>query len=102
MLAWGRCASLKEPGAGVLAGNTIDGKAVAAAVRAEVRSRVARLAERGTTVGLATVLVGDDPASQVYVGHKQKACAEVGIRSFGHRLPASTTQAELLALIRQL
>jgi methylenetetrahydrofolate dehydrogenase (NADP+)/methenyltetrahydrofolate cyclohydrolase len=83
-------------------GTTIDGKAVAAVVRGEVRARVARLAERGTIVGLATVLVGDDPASQVYVGHKQKACGEVGIRSFGHRLPATTTQAELLALVREL
>lgn len=83
-------------------GITIDGKAVAAAVRDEVRARVTRLAERGTTVGLATVLVGDDPASQVYVGHKQKACAEVGITSFGRRLPATTTQGELLALVREL
>jgi methylenetetrahydrofolate dehydrogenase (NADP+)/methenyltetrahydrofolate cyclohydrolase len=83
-------------------GDTIDGKAVAAAVRAEVSTRVRRLAERGTTVGLATVLVGDDPASQVYVGHKQRACGEVGIRSFGHRLPATTTQGELLGLVREL
>jgi methylenetetrahydrofolate dehydrogenase (NADP+)/methenyltetrahydrofolate cyclohydrolase len=83
-------------------GETIDGKAIAAAVRGEVRARVSRLAERGTTVGLATVLVGDDPASQVYVGNKQKACAEVGIRSFGHRLPATATQGELVALVRDL
>jgi methylenetetrahydrofolate dehydrogenase (NADP+)/methenyltetrahydrofolate cyclohydrolase len=83
-------------------GETIDGKAVAAVVRGEVRARVARLAEHGITVGLATVLVGDDPASQVYVGNKQKACAEVGIRSFGHALPASTTQGELLGLVRDL
>jgi methylenetetrahydrofolate dehydrogenase (NADP+)/methenyltetrahydrofolate cyclohydrolase len=83
-------------------GETIDGKAVAAAVRGEVRARVGRLAERGVVVGLATVLVGDDPASQVYVGNKQKACAEVGIRSFGHRLPAATTQAGLLTLVREL
>jgi methylenetetrahydrofolate dehydrogenase (NADP+) / methenyltetrahydrofolate cyclohydrolase len=83
-------------------GDTIDGKAVAAAVRGEVRARVARLAERGTIVGLATVLVGDDPASHVYVGNKQKACAEAGIRSLGHRLPATTTQSELEGLVRQL
>jgi len=83
-------------------GETIDGKAVAAVVRGEVRARVARLAERGTTVGLATVLVGDDPASRVYVGNKQKACADVGIRSFGHALPAATSQSELLGLVRQL
>jgi methylenetetrahydrofolate dehydrogenase (NADP+)/methenyltetrahydrofolate cyclohydrolase len=83
-------------------GETIDGKAVAAVVRGEVRVRAARLAERGTAVGLATVLVGEDPASRIYVGHKQKACAEVGIRSFGHELPASTSQGELLALVRDL
>ena len=83
-------------------GETIDGKAVAAVVRGEVRARAARLAERGTTVGLATVLVGDDPASQIYVGHKQKACAEVGIRSFGYTRPASMSQGELLALVRDL
>jgi methylenetetrahydrofolate dehydrogenase (NADP+)/methenyltetrahydrofolate cyclohydrolase len=83
-------------------GTTIDGKAVAAVVRGEVRARVARLAERGITVGLATVLVGDDPASQVYVGHKQKACGEVGIRSYGHRLPATTSQPELVGLVREL
>jgi methylenetetrahydrofolate dehydrogenase (NADP+)/methenyltetrahydrofolate cyclohydrolase len=81
---------------------TIDGKAVAAAVRSEVRERAARLAERGVQPGLATVLVGDDPASAVYVGMKEKACAEVGISSFGHRLPASTTQEELLALVGEL
>lgn len=83
-------------------GRTIDGKAVAAAVRSEVRERVARLAERGRSTGLATVLVGDDPASQVYVGSKERACREVGIESFGHRLPASTAQAELLELVRTL
>ena len=83
-------------------GHTIDGKAIAATVREEVRARVRRLAERGTSVGLATVLVGDDAASQTYVGSKQKACGEVGIRSFGHRLPATTTQAELLMLVREL
>jgi methylenetetrahydrofolate dehydrogenase (NADP+)/methenyltetrahydrofolate cyclohydrolase len=83
-------------------GRTIDGKAVAAAVRSEVRERVARLAARGRSTGLATVLVGDDPASQVYVGSKVRACQEVGIESFGHRLPASTSQAELLDLIGRL
>ena len=83
-------------------GDTIDGKAVAAVVRGEVRARVSRLAERGTAVGLATVLVGDDPASQLYVGTKQKACAEVGIRSFGHRMSATVSLGELLALVRDL
>lgn len=83
-------------------GRTIDGKAVAAAVRGEVRERVARLAERGVVPGLATVLVGDDPASQVYVGSKERACREVGIESFGHRLPASTEQRTLLDLVGAL
>jgi methylenetetrahydrofolate dehydrogenase (NADP+) / methenyltetrahydrofolate cyclohydrolase len=83
-------------------GHTIDGKRVAAAVRSEVRERVTRLARRGVTPGLATVLVGDDPASQLYVGNKEKACQEVGMRSFGHRLPASTGQVELLALVSEL
>jgi methylenetetrahydrofolate dehydrogenase (NADP+)/methenyltetrahydrofolate cyclohydrolase len=99
-LASGRRASLK--GVERLVGDTIDGKAVAAAVRAEVRARAARLAERGITVGLATVLVGDDPASKIYVGMKQKACAEAGMQSFGHTLPATTTQSELLALVCSL
>jgi len=83
-------------------GHTIDGKRVAAAVRSEVRERVARLATRGVVPGLATVLVGDDPASRLYVGNKEKACEEVGMRSFGHRLAASTEQAELLALVHAL
>lgn len=81
---------------------TIDGKAVAAAVRSEVAARAARLRERGIEPGLATVLVGDDPASAVYVGMKEKACSEVGIRSFGHRLAASTPQDELVALVGRL
>jgi methylenetetrahydrofolate dehydrogenase (NADP+) / methenyltetrahydrofolate cyclohydrolase len=83
-------------------GQTIDGKAVAAVVRSEVRERVARLAARGVVAGLATVLVGDDPASRLYVGNKERACEEVGLRSFGHRLPATTTEAELIALVRDL
>jgi methylenetetrahydrofolate dehydrogenase (NADP+) / methenyltetrahydrofolate cyclohydrolase len=83
-------------------GRTIDGKAVAAAVRGEVRERVARLAGCGIVPGLATVLVGDDAASQVYVGSKERACREVGMASFGHRLPASTAQAELLELVHGL
>lgn len=80
----------------------IDGKAVAAAVRDEVRERVARLSARGIVPGLATVLVGDDPASNIYVGNKERTCREVGMHSFGHRLPSTTSQAELLALVRDL
>ena len=83
-------------------GQTIDGKAVAAAVREEVRERVARLAARGIVPGLAAILVGDDPASRVYVGNKEKACADAGIRSFRHRLPASTPEGELFALVARL
>jgi methylenetetrahydrofolate dehydrogenase (NADP+) / methenyltetrahydrofolate cyclohydrolase len=83
-------------------GQTIDGKKVAAAVRSEVRDRVARLAGRGVVPGLATVLVGDDPASHVYVGNKERACQEVGMRSLGQRLPAGIRQAELVALVRDL
>jgi len=83
-------------------GQTIDGKAVAAAVREEVRERVARLAVRGIVPGLAAILVGDDPASRVYVGNKEKACADAGIRSFRHRLPASTPEGELFALVARL
>ena len=83
-------------------GQTIDGKAVAVAVRNEVRDRVAQLAARGVVPGLATILVGEDPASRLYVGNKERACGEVGLRSFGHRLPATTAQGELLALVREL
>jgi methylenetetrahydrofolate dehydrogenase (NADP+)/methenyltetrahydrofolate cyclohydrolase len=83
-------------------GQTIDGKRVAAAVRGEVRERVVRLAAVGVVPGLATVLVGEDPASHLYVGSKEKACEEVGMRSFGHRLGAGTRATELLALVRDL
>lgn len=80
----------------------IDGKAIAAAVRAEVKNEVDALAEKGLSVGLAVVVVGDDPASRIYVNNKKKACAEVGIRSEEFALPAETTQEELLSLIRTL
>ena len=80
----------------------IDGKAVAARVRAEVAADVQALQARGVTPGLAVVLVGEDPASQVYVRNKGKAANEVGIAVFDHKLPASTAEAELLALVAQL
>jgi methylenetetrahydrofolate dehydrogenase (NADP+)/methenyltetrahydrofolate cyclohydrolase len=84
-------------------GRILDGKAVAQTVRAEVARQVEALrAQRSVVPGLATVLVGDDPASHVYVGTKEKACAQVGIRSFGQRLAANTPTAELLALIEGL
>jgi methylenetetrahydrofolate dehydrogenase (NADP+)/methenyltetrahydrofolate cyclohydrolase len=82
----------------------IDGKAVAAKVRERVRSEVAEYADAngGRAPGLATVLVGDDPASQIYVHNKHKASEEVGIRSFDHQLTVQTTEDELLGLIERL
>ena len=80
----------------------IDGKACAARVRAGIAADAAPLLSRGVRPGLAVVLVGDDPASHVYVRNKTKACAEVGIWTFDHRLPVTTTQAELLALVERL
>jgi methylenetetrahydrofolate dehydrogenase (NADP+)/methenyltetrahydrofolate cyclohydrolase len=83
-------------------GEILDGKADAERVRAEVGRRVAVLAARGVVPGLATVLVGDDPASRVYVGSKEKGCATLGMRSFAHRLPATATTDELVALVGEL
>lgn len=80
----------------------IDGKAISADVRAEVERDVQELKQQGVTPGLATVLVGDDPASHVYVKGKRKACAAVGIESFHHELPASTPQDDLLKLLGEL
>ncbi len=81
----------------------IDGKAIAEQVRTKVAEDVAAMVAKGfPRPGLATVLVGENPASQLYVSSKQKACAEVGIESFGHNLPASIPQAELEELVRSL
>jgi methylenetetrahydrofolate dehydrogenase (NADP+)/methenyltetrahydrofolate cyclohydrolase len=80
----------------------LDGKAVAQAVRAEAARDVEALRARGVVPGLATVLVGDDPASRVYVGSKERACVEVGMRSIGQRLPADTTTAALVTLVDEL
>lgn len=81
----------------------IDGKATAAAIRTELKAQLASShAAAGRMPGLAVILVGEDPASQVYVRNKEKACAEVGIVSLPHRLPANTTQAQLLKLIDEL
>jgi methylenetetrahydrofolate dehydrogenase (NADP+)/methenyltetrahydrofolate cyclohydrolase len=80
----------------------IDGKAIAAEVRQEVANETKTLIDRGVTPGLATVVVGDDPASRVYVAGKRKACAEVGINSWDHDLEASTPQGELLDLLSRL
>lgn len=81
----------------------LDGKAFAAKLRAQVATHVARLkADHGIVPGLAVVLLGDDPASQVYVRNKGKMTVEVGMQSFEHRLPDTTSEADLLALIAQL
>ncbi|HDS84177.1 MAG TPA: bifunctional methylenetetrahydrofolate dehydrogenase/methenyltetrahydrofolate cyclohydrolase FolD [Phycisphaerales bacterium] len=79
----------------------IDGKQVAAQMRAELKDSVARLKGQGITPGLAVILVGDDPASRSYVTAKEKACEEIGMHSDDNRLPSETTQAKLLGLIDQ-
>jgi methylenetetrahydrofolate dehydrogenase (NADP+)/methenyltetrahydrofolate cyclohydrolase len=80
----------------------IDGNALSAQLRAEIATRAAHLTERGHTPGLAVILVGDDPASAVYVRNKVRACEATGIRSVLERYPASLTQADLLARIAAL
>ena len=80
----------------------LDGKAASAAVRAQLKEEVASLKEKGITPGLAVIIVGDDPASRIYVNNKKKACAEVGIYSEEFALPADTSQEELLALVASL
>lgn len=80
----------------------IDGKAISAAVKEEVKEQVAHLKEQGREVTLAVIQVGADPASTVYVGNKKKACAYTGIRSLSYELPEETSQEELLSLIREL
>ncbi|MBP5301099.1 MAG: bifunctional methylenetetrahydrofolate dehydrogenase/methenyltetrahydrofolate cyclohydrolase FolD [Victivallales bacterium] len=83
-----------------MAAEIIDGKKIAAEIRAELKTQVDSFKARsGITPGLAVILVGEDPASQSYVAAKEKACSEIGIYSDDNRLPASTTQNELLALI---
>ncbi|MGO8767020.1 MAG: bifunctional 5,10-methylenetetrahydrofolate dehydrogenase/5,10-methenyltetrahydrofolate cyclohydrolase [Limisphaerales bacterium] len=82
--------------------NIIDGRALSAQILAELAGRVAALQKSGVTPGLAFVRVGEDPASRVYVGRKEKACAELGIYSELHVLPEQTSEGDLLALIAQL
>lgn len=77
----------------------IDGKAVGQKVRDEVKARVAELNARGIEPGLATVLVGDDPASAIYVRMKHKACLEAGMKSFGIELPAASTEEQVLEVV---
>lgn len=80
----------------------LDGKAASAAIRAELTERVAALKERGVTPGIATVLVGADPASQLYVGMKHRQSEAIGMNSIQRELPADATQAEVEALIDEL
>lgn len=80
----------------------ISGKEVSAKVKAEVREETAELIKKGIKPGLAVVIVGNDPASRVYVNSKKKACEEVGFNSFEYALPEETTQEELLALVEKL
>lgn len=81
----------------------MDGSALSQEIKNQVRQRVASLREIGKpTPGLAVILVGEDPASEIYVQHKQRACAETGIHSSLHRLPIETSMGELCALIEQL
>jgi methylenetetrahydrofolate dehydrogenase (NADP+)/methenyltetrahydrofolate cyclohydrolase len=80
----------------------LDGKALAATIRAELKGRVSVLAERGIVPGLGTVLVGDDPGSRSYVAGKHRDCAAVGIGSIQVELPASTSQEELASVIAEL
>jgi len=82
--------------------NLIDGRAIAEQIHAETTQRVATIKARGLPPGLAFVRVGEDPASRVYVGMKERMCARLGIASWMHVLPESTVQAELLALLAKL
>ena len=80
----------------------IDGKKIAANVKAEVRAEVEQLKAQGAKPGLAVVLVGNNPASRVYVSNKEKDCAECGFASYEYALPEETTEAELLELVAKL
>ncbi len=80
----------------------IDGKAISAAVKAKVKDEVASLKEKGINTGLAVIIVGEDPASKIYVANKKKACEDLGIVSHEYALPADTTEEELLALVKEL
>ncbi|MCR5418103.1 MAG: bifunctional methylenetetrahydrofolate dehydrogenase/methenyltetrahydrofolate cyclohydrolase FolD [Lachnospiraceae bacterium] len=80
----------------------IDGKAISQQIKDEVKDKVAKMKAEGKEVALAVILVGDDPASAVYVGNKKKACEYTGIRSESYELPADTSQEKVLALIDEL
>src|SRR5690606_4332176 len=94
-----RWSSSVRPGRWTLPARLIDGVAIAKEIRAEVARDAAALAARGVVPGLTVVLVGDDPASAVYVRAKERACGEAGMNGRTIRLPATTTQADLLAQV---
>ncbi len=85
-----------------MAAQLIDGKKVAADIRESLKKEIGELKARGVQPGLAVVLVGENPASKKYVSSKEKTCEEIGIKSFGHKLPESITQNELIKLIDDL
>jgi methylenetetrahydrofolate dehydrogenase (NADP+)/methenyltetrahydrofolate cyclohydrolase len=85
-----------------MAAQIIDGKQVAADMRAELKEEVAKLKEQGIVPGLGVILVGEDPASKSYVTAKERACEELGIYSDDNRLPAETTQQDLIALVNRM
>lgn len=80
----------------------IDGKVISAAVKAEVAKETEELKKKGVTPGLAVIIVGEDPASKVYVANKEKACEQMGFASFKYALPETTTEEELIALVEEL
>ena len=80
----------------------IDGREISAAVKQQIKEEVVSLNKQGIDVGLAVIIVGDDPASKVYVANKEKACEQLGITSYKYALPAETTNEELLSLIEKL
>lgn len=80
----------------------IDGKKIAAEMKQELKSKVEAMKKRGIEPGLATVLVGEDPASKVYVANKIKACQELGLKSFHHPMPADSTEEEIISVIEKL
>ncbi len=97
------CLTLESGSTQYMSAQIIDGKAIAAELRLDIKARVTqRLTEGKRAPGLAVVLVGADPASQVYVGSKRRACEEVGFVSVAHDLPTGTSEATLLALIDEL
>lgn len=85
-----------------MAAKIIDGKAISAAIKDELKAKVAEMTQQGNRPTLAVVLVGEDPASQVYVKHKKRACEYVGIESVSHELSTDTTEEEMLALVKKL